>query len=294
MAKEAVSSLPLDHRGAIGDAHAGSWHRQISILSEERIEAFSAEEGRTFLPGEFGENVTTSGLDLACLCPMDRLRCGDVELEITQIGKSCHGDRCSIFKEVGRCVMPSDGVFARVLEPGTLVSGMPITMTPHELRILVITLSDRASVGDYEDRSGPKALGLLKDHFSGTRWHPRYDSVLLADDADALEAVLLDSIRQCLDIVVLTGSTGVGPRDIAPDVVARVADKEIPGIMEMIRVTSGGSNPKALLSRSIAAVSGVTQLYAIPGSPSAVSEYLQEICKTLEHVIMMVHRIDAH
>jgi len=225
---------------------------------------------------------------------LDRLRCGDAELEITQIGKNCHGDSCAIFNEVGRCVMPSDGVFARVLEPGTLMPGMPITMTPYELQVLVITLSDRAFRGDYEDRSGPKALQLLKDHFSGTRWHASYDVLLLADDADELERVLRDSISRRVDVIVLTGSTGVGPRDIAPDVVARVADKEIPGIMEMIRVTGGTSNPRALLSRSIAAVSGATQLYAIPGSLSAVSEYLQAICKTLEHVIMMVHQIDAH
>jgi len=95
-------------------------------------------------------------------------------------------------------------------------------------------------------------------------------------------------------VIVTTGGTGIGPRDITPEVVTALCQKQIPGIMEHIRAKFGAANPNALLSRSVAGVAGRSQIYALPGSVRAVEEYLGEILKTLEHVLCMLHGLDVH
>jgi len=109
-----------------------------------------------------------------------------------------------------------------------------------------------------------------------------------------LKALLKQLIDQNTDIVFTTGGTGIGPRDITPDVVKSLLDKEIPGIMEMIRVKYGMQFPNALISRSIAGVAGKTLIYALPGNPKAVKEYSDEIFKTVEHSFRMLYNIDEH
>lgn len=117
----ARAQLQCDH-GIVGDAHAGSWHRQISLLAAESIDKMVARGARVG-PGAFAENITTAGLDLCGLHLGSRLRLGDaVELEITQFGKKCHS-RCAIFHQVGDCVMPREGVFAKVITPGWIATG---------------------------------------------------------------------------------------------------------------------------------------------------------------------------
>ena len=119
-AKQPVDAVTLrpDH-GVEGDAHAGAWHRQVSLLAIESIEAMRARGATELVPGDFAENITTSGLDLANLPVGTRLVSGQVELEITQIGKKCHA-KCNIFTKVGDCIMPREGVFAKVIRGGTL------------------------------------------------------------------------------------------------------------------------------------------------------------------------------
>jgi len=108
--------------GIVGDAHAGQWHRQVSLLALESIEKMIAK-GATVSPGNFAENITTEGIDLTRLSMGSRLRLGEsVELEITQFGKECH-DRCEIFRQVGDCIMPREGVFAKVTSPGRIRVG---------------------------------------------------------------------------------------------------------------------------------------------------------------------------
>jgi len=108
--------------GIIGDAHAGDWHRQVSLLGAESI-AKMIEKGAKVAPGSFAENITTKGIDLLALEVGSRLRVGKgVEFEITQFGKACH-NRCEIFQQVGDCIMPREGVFAKVIRPGRLVVG---------------------------------------------------------------------------------------------------------------------------------------------------------------------------
>ncbi len=107
--------------GIEGDAHAGDWHRQVSLLAIESIEKIR-EKGLQVSPGAFAENITTSGLSLYTLPVGARIAIGESVLEITQIGKECHA-RCAIYYTAGDCVMPREGVFARVVRGGGIAAG---------------------------------------------------------------------------------------------------------------------------------------------------------------------------
>ena len=107
--------------GIEGDAHAGKWHRQVSLLSHEKIEAFRAR-GAQVEDGAFGENLVVSGIDFRSLPLGTKFRCNDVGLELTQIGKECHNG-CEIYKIMGDCIMPREGVFTRVLHGGSISVG---------------------------------------------------------------------------------------------------------------------------------------------------------------------------
>ncbi len=120
--KEPVAevSLRVDH-GIEGDAHAGDWHRQVSLLAEESINVMRAK-GLELDPGAFAENITTEGINLVNLPVGTRLVTEDTELEVTQIGKKCH-QGCAIFQQVGDCIMPREGIFAKVIKPGKIHPG---------------------------------------------------------------------------------------------------------------------------------------------------------------------------
>ena len=122
IAKQPVDSATLEpEHGFQGDAHARNWHRQVSLLAQESIDKMSAKLPG-LRPGSFAENITTEGIDLVALPIGTRLVSGSVELEITQIGKKCHS-KCNIYKEAGDCIMPNEGVFAKVITGGTLHKG---------------------------------------------------------------------------------------------------------------------------------------------------------------------------
>jgi MOSC domain-containing protein YiiM len=117
--------LRPDH-GIERDAHAGTWHRQVSLLARESIDKM-VQRGLKVGPGDFAENITTEGIELTALTIGGRLRLGtDVLVEVTQIGKECH-DRCAIYHEAGDCVMPREGIFVKVLTSGSINIGDPIT-----------------------------------------------------------------------------------------------------------------------------------------------------------------------
>lgn len=293
--KKPVPSITFTSTGIAEDAHAGSWHRQVSLLSQESIDRFSAQEsGRSFEPGEFAENITTKGIDLTQVNLLDRFKIGEAELEVTQIGKKCHGDGCAIFKEVGKCVMPKEGIFCRVITGGTARAGDAMDYLPSTLDVRVITLSDRAFKGEYEDLSGPQIKMDLEKHFADRPWNLGCSVMLIPDDAEPLKAAIEKAVADNADVVFTTGGTGIGPRDITPDVVSSMLDKEIPGVMEYIRMKYGEKIPSALLSRSVAGTIGRTQIYTLPGSVKAVKEYTAEILRTLEHAVFMLHGINSH
>jgi len=292
--KEQMPVIVINDSGVENDAHAGAWHRQVSVLAQESIDAFVASTSRDTRPGEFAENITTTGLPLEKVAIFDRLQIGDGILEVTQIGKECHGDTCAIFREVGQCVMPKEGLFCRVISGGRITPGDEVVHFVRPLRFKIITLSDRASRGEYQDKSGPRVQELIEEFFKKSRWHLECNREILPDEAGRLREALLNARADGVDIVITTGGTGIGPRDITPEVVTSLADRTIPGIMAHIRQTFGSAKPNALLSRSVAVISGRTVIYALPGSVKAVNEYMGEILKTIEHLVFMLHGLDIH
>lgn len=177
---------------------------------------------------------------------------------------------------------------------GAMKSGQAVRHQHRLLRAFIITVSDRASCGDYEDKSGPLARSLLDAWCQENRWGLWTEAQIVPDEPEALEAVLENARKSQVDVVITTGGTGVGPRDITPEVVSRHADKLIPGIMEYIRVKHGERMPLALTSRSVAAVMGNGLVYTLPGSVKAIPEYLEEIFKTMEHMVFLLKGVDAH
>ncbi|MFA7404512.1 MAG: MOSC domain-containing protein [Pelobacteraceae bacterium] len=120
--KKPVVSVELrENHGIVGDGHAGDWHRQVSLLAQESIDKMRAM-GLDVSAGDFAENITTSGIDLVSLPIGSRLQVGETLLEVTQIGKECH-TRCAIYYQAGDCVMPKEGIFARVITGGVIKPG---------------------------------------------------------------------------------------------------------------------------------------------------------------------------
>jgi molybdenum cofactor synthesis domain-containing protein len=292
--KTPVPSIEIDLSGICGDAHAGPWHRQVSLLAMEDIDNFGSKSGKRFHPGDFAENITIEGLDFKQLAYGDRLHIGPVVLEVTQFGKSCHGGGCAIFREVGACVMPHEGLFCRVVKGGTIRPGDELAVACQPLAAHIITLSDRAFEGIYVDKSGPLIEEILTAFFSSRRWRLSCSKFLIADDGTQLKNLLEQSFSARTDLVFTTGGTGIGPRDNTPEVVAPLLHKALPGIMERIRYKYSEQIPSAVLSRSLAGVHDQSLVYVLPGSPRAVRQYLDEIVLSLEHALFMMRGYMGH
>lgn len=292
--KHPLKSITINETGVFNDAHSGNWHRQVSMLGVESIDKFSKQANRKINYGEFAENITTEGFELYKSNILDRFQIGNVVLEVTQIGKECHGDKCAIFREVGNCVMPKEGIFCRVIKGGEVKAGDEIIYLPKIYKIGIITLSDRASRGEYSDRSGPQIKSLLEEYFSDSNKKTEISTVLIPDDATQLKKSLKEFTDKNFDIIFTTGGTGIGSKDITVDVVKPMLQKEIPGIMEFIRMKYGAEKPNALISRSVAGIIGNTFIFTLPGSVKAVNEYMSEILKVLNHLFYMLYGIDSH
>lgn len=267
--------------GLTGDAHAGHWHRQVSLLSAEKIEEFRAK-GADVAYGAFGENLVVSGIDLRALPVGTRLSVGECLLEVTQIGKACHS-HCAIFQKVGDCIMPREGIFAKVLKGGTVRPGDVVTVIPADperpFTAAVITLSDRASSGVYEDKSGPAIREVLEKE-----GYDIIEMLLLPDGKEKLSAELrrLADQRQ-VNVIFTTGGTGFGERDETPEATAEVCDRMADGITQAILVKSLAITPRAMLSRQRAGIRKKTLIVNLPGSPKACREDLEIILPALKH-----------
>ena len=223
--------------GIEGDAHAGNWHRAVSLLSYEKYEEartrFLAAGHKELEPGDFAENIMVEGIDFAKLPIGIRFRCGDAILRMTQIGKECH-DHCAIYYSVGRCVMPESGYFCEVETPGTVRVGDEVraeyVADDIPLRAAVITLSDRASEGTYEDRSGKVIEDILT-----AKGYEIIERIILPDDFEKLRSNLVRLCDQRFpDLILTTGGTGFSRKDITPEATLAVADRDVPGIAEAI------------------------------------------------------------
>ncbi|MCR4807118.1 MAG: MOSC domain-containing protein [Lachnospiraceae bacterium] len=270
--------------GIEGDAHAGSWHRQVSLLSACAVDDFN-ELGAGVKPGDFGENIIVEGIDCLSLPVGSILTLGEeepVKLKITQKGKECH-THCQIYKRMGECIMPHKGIFAEVILGGKISRGDLVSVEyPDEnrpFRVAVIVLSDRASAGEYNDLSGPKACEILKG-----KGYEIIESMVIPDDKDRLKAELIRlSDGREADLIITSGGTGFSPRDITPEVTLEVAERNAPGIAEYMRMRSVEVTDRAMLSRGVSAIRGKTLIVNLPGSPKAVEECLGFILGALEH-----------
>jgi molybdenum cofactor synthesis domain-containing protein len=164
---------------------------------------------------------------------------------------------------------------------------------PDRFEVLIITLSDRAFRGEYQDLSGPRIKERLSEFFTIQKWVSNIRTALIPDDAEALQNIIREE-SESANLIFTTGGTGIGPRDITIEAVKPLLTKEIPGIMEFIRMKYGVEKPNALLSRGVAGIIGKSLIYTLPGSVRAVDEYMSEILKTLKHTVLMQHGIDSH
>ncbi len=271
--------------GLAGDAHAGS-ARQVSLLPLESVLSFRERtRGRVEIPyGAFGENLLTEDIDYS-QCPVGtRIRCGEALLEITQIGKKCHTD-CEIRRIAGDCIMPKEGVFAKVLEGGYISVGDTAQVVPERpFSVCILTASDRAFYGGYEDKSGPVIAELCTAAGFSVA-----DTVLCADDEDMIcEELIRLADKTASDIIFTTGGTGFSMRDRVPEATLRAAQRNAPGIAEAIRAYSMGITHKAMLSRAASVIRGRTLIVNLPGSPKAVKECLGFLLPELSHGIQLL------
>ncbi|MEL7625022.1 MAG: molybdopterin-binding protein [Clostridiales bacterium] len=268
--------------GLAGDAHGGNWHRQVSLLSYDKIQEFNAR-GAGVDHGAFGENLVVEGLDFRQLPVGTLLYCGEATLELTQIGKECHS-HCQIYHKMGDCIMPREGVFAKVIKEGVVNAGDVMTAVLPEnrpLRAAVVTLSDKGFRGQRQDASGPLIAEMLEA--AGYRVAA---SLLLPDEREKIEDALRDlADRQRVDLILTTGGTGFSRRDVTPEATLAVADRQAPGIAEAIRSFSLAITGRAMLSRGASVIRKDTVIVNLPGSPKAVRESLGYILPHLAHGI---------
>lgn len=267
--------------GIEGDAHAGKWHRQVSLLPVEAIRAFQ-EKGAAVSFGDFGENLVVAGFDLKSLPVGTKFSIGEAVLVMTQIGKECHS-HCAIYQTMGDCIMPREGVFTRVVKGGILRKGDRVIMQePEKARpysAAIVTLSDKGAAGERMDISGPVAQSALVEAGYEVK-----DMVLLPDDREALEKELIRlSDEEKVDLILTDGGTGFSVRDITPEATTAVCDRMANGIADALRNYSMNKTPRAMFSRAVSGIRGSTLIINLPGSPQAVNESLGFLLPNLEH-----------
>ena len=270
--------------GITGDAHGGDWHRQVSLLSYEKIQEFR-DRGADVAPGDFAENLVVEGFDFRNLPVGSRFACGSVILEMTQIGKACH-NHCQIYQKMGDCIMPREGVFAVVIQGGEIRVGDEMHLLAQEgkegegpLRAAALILSDKGASGEREDLCGPLMTRMLEA--GGYRV---VETLVIPDEKPQIEEELirLSDGRQ-VDLILTSGGTGFSQRDVTPEATLAVAPRVVPGIAEAIRAYSMQITKRAMLSRCASAIRGRTLIVNLPGSPKAVEESLEFILPELAH-----------
>ena len=289
--KEVSEGKLRENWGLEEDAHAGTWHRQVSLLSFKKIEEFR-QKGAEVDFGAFGENLVVEGLDFRRMPVGTRLRIGESLLELTQIGKECHS-HCAIHQAMGDCIMPREGVFAKVLHGGNVKPGdtvLQLSPAPDRpFSAAVITLSDKGFCGEREDKSGPLIREILEK--SG---YQVVEMILLPDDREQLEHHLIRlSDQRQVNAIFTTGGTGFSERDVTPEATIAVCDRMAPGIAEAMRYYSLQITPRAMLSRQTCGIRKKTLIVNLPGSPKACREDLGFILPTLAHGLGILRGTDG-
>ena len=280
---EVESARLIPNYGIENDAHAGKWHRQVSLLNFEKIEEFRAK-GVDVSFGAFGENLIIDEFDFRSLPVGTRFKIGDVLLELTQIGKECHS-HCAIYHAVGDCIMPREGVFTEVLIGGDIKVGDEVVMIPPEegraFTAAIITVSDKGAVGKRVDESGPLIESMLKDAGYDVK-----ETLIIPDEKSQISQSLIRLADQRqINLILTTGGTGFSPRDVTPEATVAVCERMADGISEAIRMNSMQYTKRAMLSRAKSGIRGKSLIVNLPGSPKAVKETLEFLIPNVKHGI---------
>jgi len=293
MPKGAVERAELrEGHGIVGDAHAGPWHRQVSVLDEADVDAMRSN-GLDLEPGAFGENLVVRGMDLAALGIGTVLKVGPALLEITQIGKVCHS-HCAIWAATGDCIMPRLGLFAEVRRGGVVAPGAAVSVTKlverTALQAAVLTVSDRCAAGTMRDSAGPAVAALLEKSLRArVAW-----TGVVPDEKNAITERLAELSGRGIHLVLTVGGTGLSPRDVTPEATRAVVEREVPGLPEAMRAASAAITPNAWLSRATAGVLHGTLIVNLPGSERAARENLAAILPTLPHALRTLRGESDH
>lgn len=276
--------------GIVGDAHAGDWHRQVSFLGQAEIDAFK-NRGANVEYGAFGENIVAEGFTLKTLPIGTRLKSGDVFFEITQIGKDCHS-HCAIYQQVGDCIMPREGVFARVIHGGKIKVGDELEIATEKIPLdaAVVTVSDRGFYGlRDEDRSGDTCEEILT-----AAGYKVVSRSIVPDVTKIIVDRLTELSNLGVGLILTTGGTGFSPRDVTPEATLKVCDRLAPGIAEAMRNFSMQITKRAMLSRAVSGIRKRSLIVNLPGSVKAVDECLNFILPELRHGIEILRGDDSN
>jgi len=237
--------------------------------------------------------LVVDDMDLHCLGIGTTMAVGDGEIQITQIGKVCHS-RCAIYFQTGDCIMPRDGVFARVVRSGTVRPGAAVRVLNEVARSAVqagiVTVSDRAAAGEAGDTAGPAVANLVSEFLDA---HVAWSGVV-PDEERSIADRLENLAGRGLDLVVTAGGTGCAHRDRTPEATRAVIDREIPGLAEAMRLASAAITPHAWLQRGVCGILGSTVVVNLPGSRKAAVENLAAILDPLRHAVDHVRGRATH
>ena len=280
--KRPLQTATISALGLQGDAHAGTWHRQVSIANIHRLKDI---KGKPILPGELGENLTIEGVDFNQVSIFDRFISDDVVLEVTEIGSERPGSEEE--DEEGL-------IYCRVLRPGKIQQGQTLIHQPKIFRIQIVRLSDEALVGEDSDESGQQIIHLCEFYFANRFNHFQVRRTIIPDNASDLKRIIETVVEDDVDILITSGGIGIGKKAITPGVIKPQFTWEIPGLMEKVRNKCGQKIPRAYLYNSLAGVINETLVFALPANKDAVKDYMEEILKVIDDLIYMLHGIDNY